>query len=108
MFEAKARGASSQTRATAPGIATLPTGSNVGPSYARNVALLPPGNLPTYRRENWTEQTIQAGFQVTATGNLGRDGAWLKEYPSGVMKWDIPKGGDPIPGVSPGHDPRPR
>jgi hypothetical protein len=35
-------------------------------------ALLPPGNLPTYRRENWTEQTIQAGFQVTATGNLGR------------------------------------
>lgn len=36
------------------------------------------------------------------------DGAWLKEYPSGVMKWDIPKGGDPIPGVSPGHDPRPR
>jgi hypothetical protein len=36
-------------------------------------ALLPPGNLPTYRRENWTEQTIQAGFQVAATGNLGRD-----------------------------------
>src|SRR3970040_2297903 len=35
-------------------------------------ALLPPGNLPTYRRENWTEQTIQAGFEVTATGNLGR------------------------------------
>jgi hypothetical protein len=38
-------------------------------------ALLPPGNLPTYRRENWTEQTIQVGYQVTATGNLGRDGA---------------------------------
>jgi hypothetical protein len=37
-------------------------------------ALLPPGNLPTYRRENWTEQTIQVGSQVTATGNLGRDG----------------------------------
>ena len=37
-------------------------------------ALLPPGNLPTYRRENWTEQTIQVGYQVTATGNLGRDG----------------------------------
>ncbi len=36
-------------------------------------ALLPPGNLPTYRRENWTEQTIQVGYQVTATGNLGRD-----------------------------------
>ena len=38
-------------------------------------ALLPPGNLPTYRRENWSEQTIQVGYQVTATGNLGRDGA---------------------------------
>jgi hypothetical protein len=38
-------------------------------------ALLPPGNLPTYRRENWTEQTVQVGFMVTATGNLGRDGA---------------------------------
>jgi hypothetical protein len=37
-------------------------------------ALLPPGNLPTYRRENWSEQTIQVGYQVTATGNLGRDG----------------------------------
>jgi hypothetical protein len=36
-------------------------------------ALLPPGNLPTYRRENWSEQTIQVGYQVTATGNLGRD-----------------------------------
>ena len=38
-------------------------------------ALLPPGNLPTYRRENWTAETIKAGYQVTATGNLGRDGA---------------------------------
>jgi hypothetical protein len=38
-------------------------------------ALLPPGNLPTYRRENWTEQTIQVGYTVSATGNLGRDGA---------------------------------
>ena len=37
-------------------------------------ALLPPGNLPTYRRENWTEQTIQVGYAVSATGNLGRDG----------------------------------
>jgi hypothetical protein len=36
-------------------------------------ALLPPGNLPTYRRENWSEQTIQVGYQVTASGNLGRD-----------------------------------
>jgi hypothetical protein len=38
-------------------------------------ALLPPGNLPTYRRENWTAQTVQAGHRVTASGNLGRDGA---------------------------------
>jgi hypothetical protein len=38
-------------------------------------ALLPPGNLPTYRRENWTEQTVQVGYTVSATGNLGRDGA---------------------------------
>jgi hypothetical protein len=38
-------------------------------------ALLPPGNLPTYRRENWTEQTVAVGMQVTASGNLGRDGA---------------------------------
>jgi hypothetical protein len=36
-------------------------------------ALLPPGNLPTYRRENWTEQTVKVGYQVTASGNLGRD-----------------------------------
>ena len=38
-------------------------------------ALLPPGNLPTYRRENWTEQTVQVGYAVTAKGNLGRDAA---------------------------------
>lgn len=38
-------------------------------------SLHPPGNLPTYRRENWTEQTLQAGDSVVATGNLGRDGA---------------------------------
>jgi hypothetical protein len=38
-------------------------------------ALLPPGNLPTYRRENWTAETVRAGFRVTASGNLGRDGA---------------------------------
>ena len=37
--------------------------------------LLPPGNLPSYRTENWTEQTIQVGYSVSATGNLGRDGA---------------------------------
>lgn len=38
-------------------------------------ALLPPGNLPTYRRENWTEQTVQVGYTVAASGNLGREGA---------------------------------
>jgi hypothetical protein len=38
-------------------------------------ALLPPGNLPTYRRENWSEQTVQVGYAVSAKGNLGRDGA---------------------------------
>jgi hypothetical protein len=38
-------------------------------------SLHPPGNLPTYRRENWTAETLQAGDHVMATGNLGRDGA---------------------------------
>jgi hypothetical protein len=38
-------------------------------------ALLPPGNLAAYRRENWTATTIQAGDTVRASGNLGRDGA---------------------------------
>jgi hypothetical protein len=36
-------------------------------------SLHPPGNLPTYRRENWTPDTLQAGDHVVATGNLGRD-----------------------------------
>lgn len=38
-------------------------------------SLHPPGNLPTYRRENWTAETLAAGDHVVATGNLGRDGA---------------------------------
>lgn len=38
-------------------------------------SLHPPGNLPTYRRENWTADTLQAGDHVVATGNLGRFGA---------------------------------
>jgi hypothetical protein len=38
-------------------------------------SLHPPGNLPTYRRENWTAETLRAGDHVMATGNLGRDGA---------------------------------
>jgi hypothetical protein len=37
--------------------------------------LQPPGNIPTYRRQGWFADTISAGDQVRATGNLGRDGA---------------------------------
>jgi hypothetical protein len=48
---------------------TLPDGS------ITQWSLHPPGNLPTYRRENWTAETLQAGDHVLATGNLGRDGA---------------------------------
>ena len=48
---------------------TLPDGSH------EQWSLHPPGNLPTYRRENWTEETLKSGDPVTATGNLGRDGA---------------------------------
>lgn len=36
--------------------------------------LQPPGNLPTYRRENWSEDTVQVGDYVRATGNLARGG----------------------------------
>jgi hypothetical protein len=36
-------------------------------------SLHPPGNLPTYRRMNWTAETIREGDHVVATGNLGRD-----------------------------------
>jgi len=38
-------------------------------------ALLPPGNLPAYRTQNWSEQTVTVGMQISAKGNLGRDGA---------------------------------
>jgi hypothetical protein len=38
-------------------------------------SLHPPGNLPTYRRQDWTPDTLAAGDSVHATGNLGRDGA---------------------------------
>ena len=37
-------------------------------------SLHPPGNLPTYRREDWTAETVKAGDHVVATGNLGREG----------------------------------
>ena len=36
--------------------------------------LQPPGNLPSYRRENWFEDTVQVGDHVRATGNLARGG----------------------------------
>lgn len=55
-------------------------------------ALLPPGNLPTYRRENWTEQTIQPGFTVTASGNLGREGA-KKVYATCIVVGSGPESG---------------
>ena len=48
---------------------TMPDGS------VEQWSLHPPGNLPTYRRENWTKESLQAGDTVLATGNLGRDGA---------------------------------
>jgi hypothetical protein len=48
---------------------TLPDGT------VQQWALLPPGNLPSYRRENWTADTLKAGDTVYATGNLGRFGA---------------------------------
>ncbi|MDC1437220.1 DUF6152 family protein [Gammaproteobacteria bacterium] len=48
---------------------TLPDGSN------EIWSLDPPGNLASYRRENWTRETIQEGDTVRARGNLGRDGA---------------------------------
>ena len=34
-------------------------------------ALLPPGNLPTYRRENWTEQTDPGRLPSHGDGQLG-------------------------------------
>lgn len=46
---------------------TLPDGS------IEQWSLHPPGNLPTYRRQNWTPDTIQEGYTVYATGNLGRN-----------------------------------
>lgn len=47
---------------------TMPDGSTA------EWSLHPPGNLPTYRRENWTADTLKAGDHVVATGNLGRFG----------------------------------
>ena len=37
--------------------------------------LQPPGNLPTYRRENWHKDTLDVGDSVRATGNLARGSA---------------------------------
>ena len=50
-------------------------------------SLQPPGNLPTYRREGWTRESIQVGDMVTANGNLGRDGA-KKMYPLCIVHED--------------------
>lgn len=47
-------------------------------------SLQPPGNLPTYRREGWTRDSIQVGDVVRANGNLGRDGA-KKMYPECIV-----------------------
>jgi hypothetical protein len=47
---------------------TMPDGS------IEHWSLNPPGNLPTYRRENWTRDTIKVGDTVQASGNLGRGG----------------------------------
>lgn len=46
---------------------TMPDGS------IEQWSLHPPGNLPTYRRQNWTPGTLKAGDFVNATGSLGRD-----------------------------------
>ena len=46
---------------------TMPDGS------VEQWSLHPPGNLPTYRRQNWTPDTIQEGYAVYATGNLDPD-----------------------------------
>lgn len=48
---------------------TMPDGS------IEQWSLHPPGNLPTYRRENWTQDTVKEGDTLLASGNLGRDGA---------------------------------
>jgi len=46
---------------------TMPDGS------IEQWSLHPPGNLPTYRRENWTKDTVKEGDTVLASGNLGRN-----------------------------------
>lgn len=45
---------------------TMPDGS------VEKWSLHPPGNLASYRRDNWTPDTLKAGDHVVATGNLGR------------------------------------
>lgn len=45
---------------------TMPDGS------VEQWSLHPPGNLASYRRDNWTPDTLKAGDHVVATGNLGR------------------------------------
>jgi len=47
---------------------TLPDGSTEIWSFD------PPGNLVSFRNENWTNETIQVGDTIHAVGNLGRNG----------------------------------
>jgi hypothetical protein len=61
--------------------------------------LQPPGNLPTYRRESWFEDTIQAGDSVRATGNLGRDGA-RKLYATCIQLESGPESGRRLGGCA--------
>lgn len=51
-----------------------------------------------------------AGSTVSQAGGIKyttwSDGAWLKQYPNGSAEWSYPSGSDPVPGASPGHNPR--
>jgi hypothetical protein len=52
-----------------------------------------------------------AGSTVSQPGGIKyttwSDGAWLKQYSNGSAEWSYPSGSDPVPGSSPGHNPRP-
>ncbi len=70
---------------------TMPDGS------VEQWSLHPPGNLPTYRRQNWTPDTIQEGYTVYATGNLGRD-ATKKLYATCINILSGPENGRQLGG----------
>ena len=43
-------------------------------------SLHPPGNLPTYRRENWTADSLKAGdLSCGSAGRTREDGEWREE-----------------------------